>query len=348
MARLEELTIALNQCKSLSAQEVAQACEILASEGLDQPKADFLTALAKKGESAEEVTFFAQAFRKKAIDPQVSEFSSQAIDIVGTGGDHAGGFNISSLVVLTLACAKVPVMKHGNRGITSKCGSADLMGALGFKIDSPPEVLKKALRELGYTFFFAPHFHPTFKHIAPVRKQLAAQGQRTIFNILGPLLNPGRPAHIMLGVYALPWVKRLATSLDALGMNAGLVVYGELPDSKGTDELTTASLNHIQGVGRLKTVSECWDASTFGLKGASFEELKGSDLATNLTIVESILSGNAPMGLVDTIALNTSLSLWIVGKTHDPTEGFLYAKDLLLGGAVKNKIEQTRDFFVNP
>jgi len=345
MDRLEELTLGLNQGKSLGAQEVAQACELLASEGLDQPKADFLTALAKKGETSEEVTFFAQEFRARAVDPQVSEFSSRAIDIVGTGGDHAGGFNVSSLVVLTLASAQVPVMKHGNRGITSKCGSADLIGALGFKIDAPREILNKALHELGYAFFFAPHFHPAFKHIAPVRKQLAAQGQRTIFNILGPLMNPGRPAHIMLGVYALPWVKRLAASLDALGMSAGLVVYGELPDSKGTDELTTASLNHVQGVGRLKAVSDIWDATTFGLEKASFEELKGSDLATNLSIVDSLVAGNAPKGLVDTIALNASLGLWIVGKTRDPKEGYLYAKDLLLGGAVKNKIEQTREFF---
>ena len=121
-----------------------------------------------------------------------------------------------------------------------------------------------------------------------------------------------------------------------------------MPGAKGTDELTTASLNHIQGIGRLKEVSGIWDASTFGLQQSSFDELKGSDLATNLSIVDSIISGNAPKGLVDTIALNASLGLWIVGKTRDPKEGFLYAKDLLVGGAVKNKIEQTRDFFVKP
>jgi anthranilate phosphoribosyltransferase len=345
MLSLEALTQSLNQGISLGAQDVAQAAELLASPGADLPKADFLTALAKKGETAAEVTFFAKEFRSRAIDPKVSSYSSDAIDIVGTGGDHAGGFNVSTLVVLTLAAAGVPVMKHGNRGITSKCGSADLISALGFKIDASPEVLSKALEELGYVFFFAPAFHPAFKHIVTVRKQLAANGQRTIFNILGPLMNPGRPANIMLGVYSLPWVEKLSGALNALGMNAGLVVHGALADGQGTDELTTASVNHVKGVGKLNYVNAVWSASTFGLKKSSFEELKGSDLVTNVAIVDSLLAGKAPSGLVDTIALNAALGLWILGKTDEPIEGFELAKDLLLGGAVKQKIAATREFF---
>src|SRR5690606_36124599 len=122
--------------------------------------------------------------------------------------------------------AGVTVMKHGNRGITSKCGSADLLAALGVKLDASPEQLRRALDELGFVFFFAPGFHPAFKHIAPVRKALAARGQRTVFNILGPLINPGRPAHVLLGVFASGWVPKLADALHALGAQAGLAAHG--------------------------------------------------------------------------------------------------------------------------
>ena len=178
----------------------AAAAALAASEASDEVKGAFLLALAAKGETAAEVAAFATAFRARAINPGVEAWADQAIDIVGTGGDHAGGFNISSMVVLTLASAGVTVMKHGNRGITSKCGSADLLAALGVNLEAPPEVVRRALTELGFVFFFAPAYHPTFKNIGPVRKMLAARGQRTVFNILGPLINPGRPAHVLLGV----------------------------------------------------------------------------------------------------------------------------------------------------
>ena len=196
--------------QDLTPAEVAAAATALASpEVAADAKAAFLTALGDKGETTGEVAAFAQAFRGMAVNPGVEAWATRAIDVVGTGGDHAGGFNISSLVVLTLASAGVPVMKHGNRGITSKCGSADLLAGLGVNLQAPPEVLRRALTELGYVFFFAPAYHPAFKHIAPVRKQLAEQGRRSVFNILGPLINPGRPAHALLGAFSPAWVPRL-------------------------------------------------------------------------------------------------------------------------------------------
>ena len=222
MSTLAELTTQLVAGQELTKGEVEVAVMALAgTEVSDEGKGAFLAALAAKGETAEEVAAFAVAFRARAINPGVEAWAPRAIDIVGTGGDHAGGFNISSLVVLTLASAGVTVMKHGNRGITSKCGSADLLAALGVNLEAPPEKLRRALDELGFVFFFAPAFHPTFKHIVPVRKALAAKGQRTVFNILGPLINPGRPAHVLLGAFAEPWVRKLAGALDALGPRRG-------------------------------------------------------------------------------------------------------------------------------
>ena len=227
MNRLHPFTAQLGARRDLSDEQITAAAHGLAApEVPDIDKAMFLTALADKGETAAEVAAFAAAFRTMSVDPGMAAWAPRAIDIVGTGGDHAGGFNVSSLVVLVLASAGVPVMKHGNRGITSKCGSADLLGALGVDLAAPTEKVRLALDQLGYAFFFAPNYHPAFKHVAPVRKALAAQGKRSVFNILGPLINPGKPAHLVLGVYALPLVERLARTLEELGQPAGVVGHG--------------------------------------------------------------------------------------------------------------------------
>ena len=346
MSTLADLTVALTAGRTLLPPEVEAAALALAgAEETDDAKAAFLTALAAKGETADEIAGFARVFRARALNPGVEEWAPRALDIVGTGGDHAGGFNISSLVVLTLACAGVPVMKHGNRGITSKCGSADLMASFGVVLDAPPETQRRALAELGYVFFFAPNYHPTFKHIGPVRKVLAARGQRSVFNILGPLINPGRPAHVILGVFALGWVGKLADALDSLGTPAGLAVHGVIDASRGIDELTTATPNRVRGAGRLRALDTEWRATDFGLDPAPFSELQGGDLAANLAITEAVLAGRGPRGLVDTIALNAAVGLWVVGRTGTIAEGIEPARDLLVGGAVARKISATREFF---
>jgi anthranilate phosphoribosyltransferase len=274
--------------------------------------------------------------------------AQRAIDVVGTGGDHAGGFNVSSLVTLTLACAGVPVMKHGNRGITSKCGSADLFAALGVDLAAPPDKLRRGLGELGYVFFFAPSFHPAFKHVALVRKALAAQGRRTVFNLLGPLINPGRPAHSLAGVFAEAWVTPVAAAFESLGATAGLVAHGVIGEGRGIDEITTATANRVRGFGRLADVDGIWRAEDFGLRPAAFADLKGGDLAANLAILEAILSGHGPAGLVDTIGLNAAVAMWIVGRTPDVRTGLEPARELLLGGAVRAKIGATREFYSHP
>jgi anthranilate phosphoribosyltransferase len=346
MPSLTELTAQLTLAIELRTEQIeAAAAALAAPEVPDGTKVDFLTALSAKGETAGEVAAFARAFRKRAMDPGVSRWSDEAIDIVGTGGDHAGGFNISSLVVLILACAGVKVMKHGNRGITSKCGSADLLAGLGVDLAAPPEKMQAALTELGFVFFFAPNYHPAFKHIAPVRKQLAACGQRSVFNILGPLINPGRPAHMLLGVFSEAWVPRMADALEHLGATSGLAVHGVIDPSRGIDELTTATRNRVRGIGRLRAHDTEWTAADFGLAAAPFAELQGGDLAANLGLTEAILAGRAPAGLVDTIALNAAVGLWICGRNADIRSGLAQARDLLLGGAVRRKITATREFF---
>lgn len=348
MLQLAELTARLAAGQDLAPGEVEIAALALTeTEETDAGKAAFLAALADKGETPAEVAAFARAFRQRAVNPGVERWAPQAIDVVGTGGDHAGGFNISSLVVLVLASAGVIVMKHGNRGITSKCGSADLLAGLGVTLDAPPQKLREALDQLGYVFFFAPAYHPAFKNIAPVRKALAAQGRRSVFNILGPLINPGRPAHVLLGVFARAWVSKLAGALDALGTEAGLAVHGAIDEQRGIDELTTATPNHVRGFGRLRDVVAEWQPADFGLKNAAFAELQGGDVSANLAIVDAILAGRGPTGLVDTIALNAAVAMWIVGKVPTVKDGLGAARELLLGGAVARKISATREFYAS-
>jgi anthranilate phosphoribosyltransferase len=346
MPGIETLTERLSNRQSLRPEEVAVAAAALSSaEVPDSAKADFLTALALKGETVEEVAAFAREYRSRSVDPGVAAWAPGAIDVVGTGGDHAGGFNVSSLVVLVLASAGIVAMKHGNRGITSRCGSADLMAGLGIKLEAPPELIRASLENLGFAYFFAPAYHPAFKHISPVRKSLAAKGQRTVFNILGPLLNPGRPAHMLLGVYAASWVPRMAAALDELGTKAALAVYGEIGADRGIDELTTATPNHVRGAGRLRDIDARWSAEEFGLTSSPFADLVGGDLEQNLAIVEAVLSGKGPRGLVDTIVLNSAVAMWICGRRSNVREGIEPARDLLLGGAVRRKIEAAKEFF---
>ena len=346
MPVLTDLTTQLAAGRDLTPAEVEVAAGALAAaEAGDDSKEAFLAALATKGETATEIAGFAAAFRKRALDPGVASWAGQAIDVVGTGGDQAGGFNISSLVTLVLASAGVVVMKHGNRGITSKCGSADLLAGLGVNLEASPEKLRAALDQLGYVFFFAPAWHPSFKAVAGARKKLAARGQRSIFNLLGPLVNPGRPAHTLLGVASLPLLEKMAGALDQLGGTSGLVAHGIIASDRGIDEATTATVNHVRGTGKLRTLKGEWRAEDFGLTTAPFAELTGGDLAANLAITDAVLAGRGPAGLVDTIVLNAALGLWITGRVPQVRDGIAPARALLLGGAVAKKIAATREFY---
>lgn len=346
MSVLPELTSAIGTGRELTSLEVEQAAAVLA-EPLESEaaKAEFLTALARRGETPAEVAAFARYFLERSVNPGVEQWSAKAVDVVGTGGDHSGGFNISSMVVLVLASAGLKVMKHGNRGITSKCGSADLLAALGYNLEASPERVRGALDELGYAFFFAPAYHPAFRHIAPVRKQLAAQGQRTVFNVLGPLINPGRPACLLLGCHSLPWVDKLAAALHLLGRGNGLVSHGVIDQDRGIDEITTATVNRVRGFGRFRAIDGDWHGFEFGLNLAPFAELQGGDVETNRAIAEALMAGRGPKGLADTIAFNAAIAMWVAGHTAAISDGIAFARELLTGGDVARKVAQTRAFF---
>jgi anthranilate phosphoribosyltransferase len=343
---LSSLTDSLRAGRDLAPDEVRMAAGALAAEQPpDEVKAAFLSALSAKGETATEVAGFAEAFRALALDPGMAQWAPKAVDIVGTGGDHSGGFNVSTLVTLVVASAGVPVMKHGNRGITSKCGSADLFSALGVDLEAPAQKQGSAMADLGFVFFFAPAWHPAFRRISPVRRLLAARGERTIFNILGPLLNPGRPAHILLGAATPALVEKLADALEVLGTKAALAVHGVISPGKGIDELTSATRNIVRGTGSLRATRGEWTPESLGLPLSPFAAILGGDVATNVALAGDLAGGGGPRGLADTIALNAAAALWVAGARPDVRGSIDEARDLLLGGAVRRKISETRDFY---
>ncbi len=345
---LNELTSLVAGGNNLSLDQASGVADLLASAEVDRNlKAEFLTSLAKKGEVADEVAGIAKRFRELARDPGLQKWQDSAIDVCGTGGDKIGSFNISTTVVFALAAAGVPVLKHGNKSITSKCGSANLLEALGVNLMADDATLAKSMEELGFCFMFAPAFHPAFKEIMPVRQELAANGQRTVFNILGPLINPARPAHQLLGVFSPAVVDMLAGTLDSLGLKSGLVAHTELADGRGMDELSVVGQNRVRGFGALSSIDDSWAAERFSLKSADVSDLLGGELEDNLRILDELLDGKAPAGLADTISLNVAASLMIVGKCESIEDGIEIARDVILGGALKKKLADTKEFYAS-
>lgn len=346
LEEFESFTLKLREGRDLLSAEAELAAHALASSEVElERKKAFLIALMEKGESVAEVSAFASTFRDLAREPGLEDFAECAIDVVGTGGDKSGSFNISTTAAFIVAAAGVPVFKHGNRSITSKCGSADLLAALGFDIEAGSEKLRHSMETLNFCFFFAPAWHPAFKEIMPVRKELASEGKRTIFNILGPLINPGRPAFQLMGVFGENWVKPLAASLDALGLKRGLVAHGRLPGGQGMDELTCAGKNRVAGFGDLQEVDGLWNPEDFGLNRCSAQDLAGGGVEQNLTILDDIMEGRGRRGLVDTILLNAGAALWAANQATDTSEGVSRARNLLLGGAVKDWLRKAREFY---
>ena len=343
---LQELTSLVSQGSNLTLDQSVAAADLLASSDPPQEeKTALLVALAKKGESASEVAGLAKRFRELARDPGLSEWSDRAIDVCGTGGDKQGTFNVSTTVTFVLAAAGVPVLKHGNKSITSKCGSGNLLEALGVDLMADDSVLAKSMSELGFCFMFAPAFHPAFKEIMPIRQALAAQGQRTVFNILGPLINPARPAYQLLGVFSARFIELMAGAQNELGLKAGIIAHCDLGENGGMDEWSVSGTNLGSGFGSLSGKEFADQAEAFGLEPGPLSELEGGDLEVNLQILDTLLAGKAPKALEDTVALNAGAALFVAAKADSIQSGISIARDLLLGGAAKQKIEDTNAFF---
>jgi len=346
MPDLQELTQQMRTGLDLSPEQAAAAADSLTRPDVDPArKKDFLLSLHDKGESVEEVTTFARVFRRLARDPELADLAGEAIDIVGTGGTGSKGFNISSTTAFIVAAAGIRVLKHGNRAITSQSGSADFLGQMGIRMDTDPALLRAAITELNFCFFFAPAFHPAFKEIMPVRKEMTSEGKRSVFNILGPLINPAKPAYQLLGVHHPDWVPPLAHVLHQLGLASGLAVSCELATGGCMDELTTAGRNHVHGFGALTDLDEEWLPEDLGFPPADPEELRGGTAADNVVLLEDIMEGRGRPGLVDSIVLNAAAAFQVVGRVSAFDEGCALAREILQGGALRGWLGKAKQFY---
>ncbi|HTY45350.1 MAG TPA: anthranilate phosphoribosyltransferase [Patescibacteria group bacterium] len=294
----------------------------------------FLTLLNDKGETVEELTAAVRVMLK-FVDPIIVD-RPNILDTCGTGGDKKGTFNISTVTALVSSGAGVTVAKHGNRSISSACGSADVLEALGVDINMDKETIKRCLQEIGIAFLFAPNLHPAMKHVMPARKQIA---RKTMFNILGPLINPARATNQLIGVYSREWTAPLAKVLHNLGTEHVLVVHGQ----DGLDEITTTGKTHIAEA-NAGSFSEYEIApEDYGLARAHLEDLQCSVMSDNVRIVMDVLVGKEGPHR-DIVALNAGCAIYAANKAGTIMEGIHMAIASIDSGAALEKLQLLKEY----
>ena len=315
---------------ALTREEAASAFEqMMVGEATPSQMGALLMALRVRGETVDEITGAVTAMRAKMVRVQAPP---DAIDVVGTGGDASGSFNISTCAALIVAGAGVPVAKHGNRALSSKSGAADVLAALGVNIDLNPEQIGHCIREAGIGFMFAPAHHPATKNVGPTRAEL---GTRTIFNLLGPLSNPAGVKRQMVGVFSKQWTEPLAHVLKNLGAESVWVVHG----SDGLDEVTTSGPTSVSalenGVIRNFEIAP----EDVGLRKVKPEELRGGDAATNARAVQEVLEGKQT-AFRDVALLNAAAALVVSGKAKDLQAGFNLAAHSVDSGEAEGRLDR--------
>lgn len=330
-----------NHRQSLSRDEARSVmAEVLTGKCTDAQIAALLVALHMKGETVEEIVGFAEAIRSAAVPldlypnhmVDVSGTGRDAlVDTCGTGGDASGTFNISTATALVVAGAGVRVAKHGNRSVTSKCGSADVMEALGVNINLPPARLAVCLEEIGITFLFAPAVHSAMKYVQSARRELRL---RTVFNLLGPLTNPAHASAQVVGVYSVALVEKLAEALSMLGLHRALVVHG----LDGLDEITITGPTRIaelrEGTVRTYEVTP----EEFGINRGTLDEISGGDAAANTYIIRDILAGKKSPRK-DVVLLNAAAALLAAGKVDHLADALPLASKSIDSGAASEKLQ---------
>lgn len=320
----------------LTEQEARSAMEfIMTGQATDAQVAGFLTALRMKGETAPELIGFAQVMRERA-EPFWDGEVLAVLDTCGTGGDKSGTFNISTAAAFVVAGAGIRVAKHGNRSISSKCGSADVMEALGVDIQMPIERLRRAITDVGIGFLFAPKFHSSMKHVMPARSQLKV---RTVFNILGPLANPARARFQVVGVFSPSVMELMAAALGGLGLDHVFVVHG----ADGVDEISISAKTSVLQVRRGETRSFTVSPEDFGFAPAHAEAIRGGDAAANAAIIEGVLRGDkGPRREI--VLMNAAAAIVAGGAAESLKEGVRVALNAIDTGAAFKKLSLLREF----
>jgi anthranilate phosphoribosyltransferase len=308
--------------------------EIMAGEATQAQIAGFVVALKVKGETAAEITGCAEAMREHVL--HVNPTRTDLVDVVGTGGDGANTYNISTAAALVAAAAGAAVAKHGNRSASSQTGSADVLEALGFRLDLPPERIERSIDELGFGFLFAQAHHPAMRHAAPVRRELAT---RTVFNVLGPLTNPAGARALVLGVYAPELARTLADALVQLEVTRAYVVHG----AGGIDELSPCGPNLVCEVhsGRVREYE--LDPLDLGVERCDPDELRGGDAASNAAALRDVLGGTDG-GHRSAVLLNAAGGIAAVSDADDIREGFAHAREAIDSGAAAARLDELVEF----
>ena len=301
---------------------------MMSGEATPSQMGALLMGLRVRGETVDEITGAVSVMRAKMLPVEAPD---AAVDIVGTGGDASGSYNISTCAAFITAGAGVPVAKHGNRALSSKSGAADVLMALGVRIDLPPEGISRCIAEAGIGFMFAPAHHPAMKHVGPTRVEM---GTRTIFNLLGPLSNPAGVRRQMVGVFNKAWLTPLAEVLKALGSERAWVVHG----SDGLDEITIAGTTDVAALknGTIRTFEIA--PELVGLTRAAPESLKGGDAAHNAAALRAVLDGEHS-AYRDVSILNAAAALLVSGSAADLTEGVAMATTSLDSGSARARLE---------
>ncbi len=307
---------------TLSREQTREAFDIMMSgEATSAQIAAFLMALRVRGETIDEITGAASVLRAKML-PLRSP--AGAMDVVGTGGDQSGSYNVSTCTAIVVAGAGVPVAKHGNRAMSSKCGSADVLQALGVAIECDTALTQRSLDEAGLCFMLAPRHHAAMKHVGPTRVEM---GTRTVFNLLGPLSNPAGVKRYLLGVFARQWIEPLAAVLNELGTERAWVVHG----SDGLDEMTITGPTYVAELKDGKVRSFEVSPKDAGLSPSAPESIKGADAATNAAAVRAVLAG-AKNAFRDIVLLNAAAALLVAGKAGDLRSGAALAAQSIDSG----------------
>ena len=320
--------------------------QLLSDQVDDELKADFLVALHEKGESAEEIAAFVRPLMKRAVNPMIdlAELSGPMIDICGTGGDGLSFFNVSTAAMFVVAAGGAVVAKHGNRRVTSSCGSADVLEQLGIAIDLTPEQLNESLKQHGLGFIFARSYHPAFRALAAMRERLAKQKMRTVFNLLGPLLNPARPKRQLVGVFDPKWTAIIADVLRQMGHERAWVVHGLGDGGAGMDDISISGATTIAELADGKVSSAVMDVSWLGISRAPVKELEGGDARQNAETIAKILSGEIRDAKREMTVVNAAGGFVVAGLSRDLKEGIELAREEIDSGRALEKLRALQSY----
>jgi anthranilate phosphoribosyltransferase len=315
---------------TLTREESAHAFDrMMSGEATPSQMGGLLMALRVRGETIDEITGAVSAMRAKMLNVRAP---ADAVDVVGTGGDASGSFNISTCAAFIVAGAGVPVAKHGNRALSSRSGAADVLGALGVKIDLTPADVGRCIAEAGIGFMFAPAHHPAMKNVGPTRVEL---GTRTIFNLLGPLSNPANVKRQMVGVFSRQWIEPLAQVLKNLGSTSVWVVHG----SDGLDEITTSGVSHVAALDNGKVRTFDISPEDIGLPRIKPDALRGGDAETNAVALKGVLEGK-PSPYRDVAIFNAAAALIVAGRADNLKDAAALATKAVDSGEAEGRLDR--------